>query len=214
MRWTILLQCDDDNGERQTAEVLTLERDARPPPSSLGLLHREGKALLLRLQRLIVRQQAQAFCRRLRPCPACGAGRAIKDYRSRTLHTLFGTVTMRLRRFHRCACEPIGSGRVLRYVWPATDLLPSVNTPELIAMHAALGARMPYREAAFLLSTLLPCERPWRHTTVRNHLLQVGARIDFEGPGRAVETALDAVDWASVAVDGTYVRGLRHCPRK
>lgn len=156
-----------------------------------------------------MRQQAQAFCRRLRPCRACGVDRNIKDYRSRTLHTLFGNVTMRLPRFHRCACEQIGSGRVLRYVWPGTDLLPSINTPELMAMHAALGARMPCREAAFVLSSLLPCERPCRHTTVRNHLLQVGARTDFEGPGRAVEPATGPVDWASVAVDGTYARGLR-----
>ena len=126
------------------------------------------------------------------------------------MHTLFGNVTMRLPRFDRCACEPIGSGRALRCVRPGTVLLPSINTSGLIAMHAALGARCPvYREAAFVLSALLPCERPCRHTTVRNHLLRVGTRIDSEGPGRAVEPATGPVDWACVAIDGTYARGLR-----
>ena len=68
---------------------------------------------------------------------------------------------------------------------------------------------MPYREAAFLLSGLLPCRRPCSYSTVRNHTLQVGARLDFEGMDRAVSTPPDSVAWASVAIDGTYVRGRR-----
>lgn len=76
-------------------------------------------------------------------------------------------------------------------------------------MHASLGARMPYREAAFLLSGLLPCQRHCCPGTVRNHTLQGGARIDLEGMDRAVRVAPDPVDWASVAIDGTYARGRK-----
>ncbi len=113
----------------------------------------------------------------------------------------------------RCAIEMrvfrnLGVGAIYP-VWPGSKLLPTRNSPELIAMHASLGARMPYREAAFLLSGLLPCQRPCSYSTVRNHTLQVGARLDFEGMDRAVGPAPDGVDWASVAVDGTYVRGRR-----
>ena len=72
----------------------------------------------------------------------------------------------RLPRYHRCVCEQIASGWLLRNIWPGTKLLPMRNSPELIAMHASLGARMPYREAAFLLSGLLPCQRPCSFSTV------------------------------------------------
>lgn len=209
MRWTIMLQCDDGAGDVRNAEVLTLERDVEPAFSMLGLLHREAKLLLLRLQQRFVRQQAAAYSRHIRPCPKCGIERNIKDYRPRTLRSLFGNIVMRIPRYHRCICEQIASGRLLRYIWPGTKLLPTGNTPELIAMHASLGARMPYREAAFLLSGLLPRQRRCSHSTVRNHTLQVGARLDFEGLDRAVKAASCGIDWASVAIDGTYARGRR-----
>jgi hypothetical protein len=167
------------------------------------------QTLLLRLQERFVGQQGAAYSQRIRPCPKCGINRRIKDNRPRTLRSLFGNVVARLPRYHRCVCEQVASGRLLGYVRPGSKLLPTRNSPELIAMHASLGARMPYREAAFLLSGLLPCQRPCSYSTVRNHALQVGARLDFEGMGRAVGPAPDGVDWASVAVDGTYVRGRR-----
>ena len=56
MRWTIAAQFDDGAGD-ETAEVLTLEREIDPPFSMLGLLNREGKTLLLRLQERFVGQQ-------------------------------------------------------------------------------------------------------------------------------------------------------------
>jgi hypothetical protein len=112
-------------------------------------------------------------------------------------------------RYHRGVCEQIASGRLLRYIWPGTKLLPTGNTPELIAMHASLGARMPYREAAFLLSGRLPRKRRCSYSTVRNHTPRVGARIDFEGLDRAVKGVPWGIDWASVAIDGTYARGRR-----
>lgn len=207
MRWTVVLQCSDEAGNIQTVEVLTLERDIEPAFSALGLLNREAKQLLLGLQRLVVRQQAAAFSQHIRPCPKCGIDRNIKDWRPRTLRSLFGNVAVRFPRYYRCVCEQFGPGRLLRYIWPGTKLLPSGTTPELMAMYASLGARMPYREAAFLLSGLLPRQRRCCPSTVRNHTLRVGARIDSEGMHRAVGAAPSDVDWASVAIDGTYAPG-------
>ena len=209
MRWTILLQCDNEAGTVDTVEVIQLARDVAPNLSGVGLRHREAKALLLRLQRQLVRQQAAAFCDHIRPCPSCGIERNIKDYRPRTLRSLFGNVFVRMPRFHRCACERVGAGQDHRYIWPGTMLLPTGTTPELIAMHASLGARMPYREAAFILSGLLPRQQRCNYSTVRNHTLLVGERINFEGPEHTVKAATGAVHWASVAIDGTYVRA---CP--
>ena len=87
MRWTIALQFDDGAGNAQTAEVLTLEREIDPPFAMLGLLNREAKTLLLRLQERFVGQQGAAYSRRIRPCPKCGINRRIKDYRPRTLRS-------------------------------------------------------------------------------------------------------------------------------
>ena len=75
--------------------------------------------------------------------------------------------------------------------------------------HYPLGARMPYREAAFILSGLLPRQQRCNYSTIRNHTLLVGERINFGGPEHAVKATSDAVHWASVAIDGTYVRA---CP--
>lgn len=99
MCWTIMLRCDDDAGRVRTTQVLTLERNVEPAFSELGLRNREAKQLLLGLQRLLVGQQADAFGRHIRPCPKCGADRNVKDYRPRTLRSLFGNVMMRLPRF-------------------------------------------------------------------------------------------------------------------
>ena len=78
MRWTIVLQCEDGAGNLSTTDVQTLERAVDPAFSTLGLLHREGKRLLLRLQQQFVRQKAAAYCAHIRPCRKCGINRSIK----------------------------------------------------------------------------------------------------------------------------------------
>lgn len=70
-RWKIMLQCETGAGEVATAEVRTMERNARPKFSQRGLLHREGKAIWLRLQRTMLRNQATEFFKHSRPCPDC-----------------------------------------------------------------------------------------------------------------------------------------------
>ena len=58
-------------------------------------------------------------------------------------------------------------------------------------MHASMGARMPYRAAAFLLSGLLPRQRRCCPGTVRNHL---SSAIGKTGTGTRVEAAAVARD--------------------
>ena len=160
----------------------------------------------------MVRQQAAAFCDSLRRCERCRFVRQIKDYRPRTLRSLFGNVLLRMPRFHRCICERLPWLRKVeaRYLWPGSILMPSGSTPELVAIYAALGARMPYREAAFLMSGLLPRDKRCCYTTVRNHALRVGERMNCEGlASTAKKPDAQGVAWASVAIDGTYVRACR-----
>jgi hypothetical protein len=88
------------------------------------------------------------------------------------------------------------------------------TTPELQYLYAAWGSRVPYRQAAAMLSDLLPIGTGGvSHATLRRHALTVGARLNH----RVVEP--DEYDWPestrelvpaanslSVAIDGTYIR--------
>ena len=44
-------------------------------------------------------------------------------------------------------------------------------------MQAALGARVPYREAAFILNAFAPGAGAHNHGTIRNETIRVGSRI-------------------------------------
>lgn len=209
MRWKIMLQCETDAGEVTTTEVMTLERNIRPEFSQMGLLHREGKTILLRLQRMMMRNQASEFFKHSRPCRECGVSRNIKDYRKRTLQTIYGNVEFKLPRFQHCPCASRVLTHCFSYVWLGSLLIPSRSTPELMAMQAGLGARVPYREAAFLMNAFLPAQRARNHGTVRNHTLRVGEKINLEGCAVPDRSASPPSDTAVVAIDGTYARGRR-----
>jgi len=95
-------------------------RDHRPPGAlralaSLGLTRPEAKKLLARVEQAVLAVQARDHAA-LRPeCSGCGASCHVKDWKSRQVATLFGTVAVRLPRF-RCP----GCGRSEAGVsWPA-----------------------------------------------------------------------------------------------
>ena len=70
--------------------------------ANLGLTLPEAKQLLTRVQQAVVAVQARDHAA-LRPaCASCGANCHVKDWQSRQIATLFGTVAVRLPRF-RCS---------------------------------------------------------------------------------------------------------------
>ena len=89
---------------------------------------------------------------------------------------------------------------------PLADLLPDRCTPELRRLQAELSARHSYREAARLLSTLLPCD-PMSHATMRNRTHRVAADLERKpnaqpGPEPAIDPAAEIV----VLIDGAHIR--------
>ena len=76
-------------------------------------------------------------------------------------------------------------------------------------MQAALGARMPYREAAFKLDAFVPGVGPHNHGTIRNETIRVGSRIALEDSVTASGQQPDPMESGTLAIDGTYVRGHR-----
>ena len=68
---------------------------------------------------------------------------------------------------------------------------------------------MPYREAAFILNAFVPGVGPHNHVTIRNETTPVGGRIALEESVGASNQQPSPMQSATVAIDGTYVRGHR-----
>ena len=75
MRWTVLLRCDGDALTDTEVQLLTLQPDDLPDFAQLGLIHREGKRLLLTLQRALLVQQSKQYFARRRQCNRCSVPR-------------------------------------------------------------------------------------------------------------------------------------------
>jgi hypothetical protein len=141
----------------------------------LGLILAE-KALLAELQQRIVQDQVAEYVTCARVCPDCMALRRLRDQRTRTLQTLFGTVEIAASRIRLCCCADM-LGMVDLSLSPLADVLSGRCTAELSRMQAELGARHWFREAGRLLETLLPWSPP-NHTSVRNQLHRVSDMIE------------------------------------
>jgi hypothetical protein len=89
---------------------------------------------------------------------------------------------------------------------PLAELLPDRCTPELRRLQAELSARHSYREAARLLSSLLP-DDPVSHATMRNRTHRVAADLEKKPivqPGR--EPVIDPAAEIVVLIDGAHIR--------
>ena len=176
--------------------------------ANLGLTLPEAKQLLARVQQAVVAMQARDHVA-LRPeCSGCGARCHVKDWQSRQVATLFGTVAVRLPRF-RCP----GRGRSEAGVsWPAHCR----STPELDQLQAHLSALMTYCIAAGVLAHLLPVAAGMSHETLRGRTLKLGEQLHRAAavspePAKVVAAPAPAV---TLSLDSTFIRschkGERH----
>ena len=95
MEWTIRLEARTGWGEVTTCEIGALHRSLGDlTVDGVGLSLAEAKALLAELQQRIVQSQIDEYVTCARVCPDCMKLRPLRDQRSRTLQTLFGTPKM------------------------------------------------------------------------------------------------------------------------
>ena len=67
----------------------------------------DGKKIMAALQTAIVAQEADTYTLFRRICPDCGVLRSVKDYTTRRIRTVFGTVEVRNPRWMLCrSCHP------------------------------------------------------------------------------------------------------------
>ena len=217
MEWTIKLEAKTGWGEVTSCEIGSLHRSLGDlTADGVGLSLAEAKALLAELQQRIVQSQVDEYVTCSQVCPDCLKLRPLRDQRTRSLQTLFGTVQVVAPRIRLCACADT-LGMVDVSLSPLSHRLPDRCTAELRRLQAELGARHSFREATRLLETFLPCSPP-NHVSVRNRLHRVAGRI--EAVEAAAPTAPDvprrrnAPAEIVVMIDGAHLRAVPAHPSR
>ena len=182
-------------------DVLELDwpRDLRDI-ANFGLTLPEAKQLLARVQQAVVAMQARDHAA-LRPaCSGCGARCHVKDWQSRQVATLFGTVVARLPRFRCPACGRIEAGTS----WPAHCR----SAPELDQLQAHLSALLTYRVAVGVLAHLLPVAAGTSHETLRCRTLKLGEQLRHAAAARPEPAPVSAAPASAItlSLDATFIR--------
>ncbi len=107
----------------------------------------------------MLQTQMEEYTTCARVCPGSMKLRRQRDCRTRKIQTIFGTISIDAPRISVCRCMN-SWGFIDVSLSPLTELLPDRCTPEFRRLQAELSARHSYREAARLLTMLLPCEPP------------------------------------------------------
>lgn len=207
MEVRIIVETTFEIGTIKRHRLGRLSRPFRPTqPEGFGLLLEDAKSILGRLQNAILRDQIEEISEAGRICPDCDGVRAIHDYRSRVLDTLFGRFEVKAPRIRRCACNAKSDVVLGGPLSPLAHFFPDRSTPELRRLQAELGARHSFREAARILETFLPCAKQV-NTSVRNRLGKVAREIcDSEQTEPLVPSAAEEAPALTVFLDGAHIR--------
>src|SRR3954471_3414513 len=147
---------------------------------------------------------------RRRGCATCGRPLASKGHYRATFRSLFGDVSVRVRRLLVCPCQGPGEAKS----FAALDLGKDAVAPELAYVTAQFAALAPFGKVATLLSELLPISGAQNAGTVRNRTLRVGEKVlQQHSTGTAKRPVMQAARPVVVGLDGGYVRS-RHRPER
>jgi hypothetical protein len=175
VEWKITIEGTDAFGEVRRQEIRIDKSWDRLFDGEIGLSVEGGKKIIAALQTAVVSQEAASYTLFRRICPDCGVLRPVKDYTTRRIRTVFGTVEVRNPRWMLCRnCHP---GFVLAFA-PLQEICPDRATPELTELTARLGSMMPYRQAASVMAEFLPIEPTETHATVRKRTIRAGERLE------------------------------------
>ena len=205
LRMKVWVEIVGTDGVPQRREIATVDRSVDGVGlDALGLSLAEGKAIQCRLQEELTQFQVDQASQHDRKCHHCGRLQGVHDYRSRTVHSLFGICRLRVPRLRSCSCgkpAKANSGNI-------ETLLKGRATPELERVQAELGSRLSFREAARVLDLFVPTARPHNHRTVVNRLAKVADQIekwDAASPYRMSRAGGSSI---SVFIDGAYIRAV------
>ena len=109
MEWRIKLEAKSGWGEVETIEIFHFKRRVVGlTAEEISLSLEESKRILAELQRIVLQTQMEEYTFCARVCPVCLRMRRQRDCRTRTIQTLFGTVTVEAPRISICPCSNRG----------------------------------------------------------------------------------------------------------
>ena len=149
-------------------EVACVQRDTLCA-ETLGLSLEEAKALLANVQSALVAHQVEVYTDQCRCCPHCGQAYARKSTASIVIRTLFGKVELSSPRLYTCDCQP----QAKQSFTPLAQLLPERTTPELLYLQTKWSACVSYRQAAALMTDVLPMEAAPSLAVLHRHVEQI-----------------------------------------
>jgi hypothetical protein len=181
--------------------------------ADLGLTLADGRALLPKVQSILVSQQIASWMASQVSCCRCGSVLAHKDSRSIVMRTVFGKVDVPSPRLWACNCAR-KPGEPRRSVSPLCKAVPQRVTSELQYLQAKWAAHLPYRQATDLLREVLPLDKAVSLGSTRRRILAVGNALDAEierdiacapkfGGGDGVR---ESISVGCVSVDSAWLR--------
>ena len=107
MEWTVTIEGPDEFGEMQRAQVQIEKGFERLASGEIGLSIDDGKRIMAALQEFVVKEELATYALARRVCVFCERLRPVKDYTSRKIRTVFGTVVVKNPRWMVCQrCFP------------------------------------------------------------------------------------------------------------
>jgi Fe-S-cluster-containing dehydrogenase component len=102
MEWTVTVGGQNMYGEVQRAELRIKKELDGLPGGEIGLSISEGKRIMSKVQEFVVKQELATYALARRICPSCERFRPVKDYTTRKIRTVFGTVEVKNPRWMLC----------------------------------------------------------------------------------------------------------------
>jgi hypothetical protein len=174
MKIVLQVVIESDDGAKHVVRNVTQLARGELQPATLGLTLPEAKALLRRVQAVLVEQQVATYTEEHRACPDCGTPRTCKDQKRLVVRSLFGTLHLSSPRLYVCPCQP----RARRSVSPLAQVLPERTTPELLYLQTKFAALMSYGLTVDLLGEVLPFDEDLHTSTVRRQVHRIAERTE------------------------------------
>lgn len=205
MVWKLELVGSDDVGPSERLTVFELGEIGAPwDLDSVGVDLKTSHRILGELQRSVVALQERALKTKATLTRLADPTLALKDYRSRTIQTLIGTLAIRVPRLVR-----LGS----RLAPPRVFRSSARSAAEYDELRGRLGVFMSFRAAERLIGDFFPFAGGHSRSTTQRHVRRRAAKLDAAAGGSAVSPPPAAA--IDLGIDTTFVRsaapeGPRH----
>lgn len=207
---TLVIESDEGDIEFEQ-EVAQLKRD-HLSSATLGLALGESKQMLQTIQQEVVAAQVDDYIEQQTPCPDCGQPRKHKGRHQIVYRSVFGQLQLDSPRLFHCSCK----SHAKKSFSPLTQLLSERTSPEYLYLQTKFAALMSYGLSVDLLTEVLPLDGQINISSVRNHVHELGQRLDDQlGEEQLMFADGCPRDWEQlprpdlplvVGIDGGYIK--------